>query len=56
MILRRLRMTPIDSLSTLNKTLKGAVHVETYTKNEEIYGDRRTIIIFAFYPDRNEKK
>ena len=51
MILRQLRMSPVDGVDTLNKALEGAVHVETYTRNEGRYGDRRTIIIFAFYPD-----
>ena len=54
MILRQLRMTPVDSVITLNKALEGAVHVETYTKDEGLYGGDRTIVIFAFYPD--EKK
>jgi hypothetical protein len=34
-----------------NKELFGAVHVETYTKDEGRFGGDRTLKVFAFYPD-----
>ena len=34
-----------------NKDLSGAIHVQTYTKDEKIFGGDQTIVIFAFYPD-----
>ena len=37
-----------------NKKLAGAVHVETYTKDEGRCGGLKTLIVFAFYPDEKE--
>jgi hypothetical protein len=31
--------------------LEGATHVETYTKKTPNWGEERTLVIFAFYPD-----
>lgn len=42
------------SMNRLNEALEGAVHVETYTKDEGRFGGDRTIIIFAFYPDKEK--
>lgn len=40
----------IDS-GNINKDLAGAVHVETYTKEEGGFFGDKTITVFAFYPD-----
>ncbi len=40
------------SMGKLNEALAGAVHVETYTKDEGRCGGDKTITIFAFYPDK----
>lgn len=60
MRLQKFVISPVDQgpfeMDQLNKTLKGAVHVETYTKDEERFGGDRTIVIFAFYPDEVDEK
>jgi hypothetical protein len=34
--------------------LKGATHIQSYTKDEKRFGGERTIVIFAFYPDEEK--
>lgn len=55
MRMRIFTMNPVEqqpyAMDRFNEALKGAVHVETYTKDEGRFGDDRTITIFAFYPD-----
>lgn len=41
---------PIGELFN-EEDLRGAVHVETYTKDEGRFGGDRTLVIFAFYND-----
>ncbi len=56
----RMRMFTINpvyqqSPDRANEAMEGAVHVETYTKDEGRFGGDRTIVIFAFYPDEAAK-
>ena len=54
--MKKFTYNPVDyqnhiDAKRVNKDLEGAVHVETYTKDEKSFGGARTIVIFAFYPD-----
>ena len=40
----------IDEIK-VNEELRGAIHIETYTIDEERFGGLKTLIVFAFYPD-----
>lgn len=42
------------AMNLLNKKLEGAVHVETYTKDNGRFEGARTLTIFAFYPDKEK--
>lgn len=60
MRLEKFTRDPVDQqafgMASLNEVLKGAVHVETYTKDEGMCGGDKTIVIFAFYPDSKESR
>ena len=43
-------------LNQFNEELAGATHVETYTKPDYISDGDRILVVFAFYPDGDEKK
>jgi hypothetical protein len=53
MILKKIFLDPNDfnNQDNINKMLEGATHVETYTKKTPNWGEERTLVIFAFYPD-----
>jgi hypothetical protein len=60
MRMRKFIFNPVDyqnpnDVDRANKLLKDAVHVETYTTDEGRFGGQRTIIIFAFYPDKKKR-
>jgi hypothetical protein len=40
----------------LDEDLLGAIHVETYSLDEKMFGGHHTIFITAFYSDDNKKK
>ena len=61
MRMKKFRFNPVEYQNfvdekSVNEKLKGAVHVETYTINEKRFGDNRTLIVFAFYPDKKDNE
>ncbi len=58
MRIRRFAINPTGhqphGMDRLSELLTGAVHVETFTKDEGRFGGDRSLIIFAFYPDETD--
>ena len=55
MRLKRYILSPVDqeciASGTMDEELKDALHVETYTMDDDRFGKEKTLIIFAFFPD-----
>lgn len=41
-------------MEKFNESIEGATHVETYTKAAYSCGEDRTLVVFAFYPDKEK--
>ena len=54
MIMQEFRIEPMLNFvdtEEINEQLKGATHIDSYTIDEKTFGGRKTLIVFAFYPD-----